>query len=178
MSYTSPDQALENSVRLMQEGAAMMVKLEGGSSQVAIVEYLTRHDIPVCAHIGLKPQSVHKIGGFKVQGRDQDQARQMQEDALALQSAGADIVLLECVPNEVGQAVTEALDVPVIGIGAGPHVDGQILVLYDALGITQGRMPRFVKNFMTEADSIPAALYAYVDAVKQRSYPAPEHCFS
>lgn len=178
MSYTSPDQALENSVRLMQEGAAMMVKLEGGSSQVAIVEYLTRHDIPVCAHIGLKPQSVHKIGGFKVQGRDKDQARQMQEDALALQSAGADIVLLECVPNEVGQAVTEALDVPVIGIGAGPHVDGQILVLYDALGITQGRMPRFVKNFMAEADSIPAALYAYVDAVKQRTYPAPEHCFS
>jgi 3-methyl-2-oxobutanoate hydroxymethyltransferase len=178
MSYTSPDQALENSVRLMQEGAAMMVKLEGGTSQVAVVEYLTRHDIPVCAHIGLKPQSVHKIGGFKVQGREQDQAKQMREDALALQQAGADIVLLECVPNEVGAAVTEVLDVPVIGIGAGPAVDGQILVLYDVLGITQGRMPRFVKNFMVDNASIPEALQAYVAAVKQRAYPAAEHCFS
>ncbi len=178
MSYTSPDQALENAVRLMQEGAAMMVKLEGGTSQIAIVEYLTKHDIPVCAHIGLKPQSVHKIGGFKVQGRDEGQALQMQEDALGLQSAGADIVLLECVPNEVGRAVTEVLDVPVIGIGAGPSVDGQILVLYDALGITQGRMPRFVKNFMDEAHSVPEALLAYVNAVKSRAYPAPEHCFS
>ena len=178
MSYTSPDQALENSVRLMQEGAAMMVKLEGGTSQVKIVEYLTRHDIPVCAHIGLKPQSVHKIGGFKVQGRDEGQALQMKEDALALQAAGADIVLLECVPNEVGKAVTEVLDVPVIGIGAGPDVDGQILVLYDVLGITQGRMPRFVKNFMVESGSIPEALSSYVDAVKSRAYPAPENCFS
>ncbi|MGI9291017.1 MAG: 3-methyl-2-oxobutanoate hydroxymethyltransferase [Gammaproteobacteria bacterium] len=178
MSYTSPDQALENSVRLMQEGAAMMVKLEGGSGQVAVVEYLTRHDIPVCAHIGLKPQSVHKIGGFKVQGRDQDQAKQMCVDALALQEAGADIVLLECVPNEVGAAVTEALDGPVIGSGAGPHVDGQILVLYDVLGITQGRMPRFVKNFMADGHSIPEALNGYVNAVKNRDYPASEHCFS
>jgi 3-methyl-2-oxobutanoate hydroxymethyltransferase len=178
MSYTSPDQALENSVRLMQEGAAMMVKLEGGSSQVKIVEYLTRHDIPVCAHIGLKPQSVHKIGGFKVQGRDEGQALQMTEDALSLQAAGADIVLLECVPNEVGKAVTEVLDVPVIGIGAGPEVDGQILVLYDALGITQGRMPRFVRNFMAGGSSIPEALHNYVVAVKNGDYPAPEHCFS
>lgn len=178
MSYTSPDQALVNAVRLMQEGSAMMVKLEGGSGQVRIVEHLTRHDIPVCAHIGLKPQSVHKIGGFKVQGRDEAQARQMIEDAKALQAAGADIVLLECVPNEVGRAVTAALDVPVIGIGAGPEVDGQILVLYDMLGITQGRLPRFVRNFMTPAGSIPAAIDQYVQAVKQREYPAPEHCFS
>ena len=178
MSYTSPDQALDNAVRLMQEGAAMMVKLEGGASQVAIVEHLTRHDIPVCAHIGLKPQSVHKIGGFKVQGRDTDQARQMIDDAVALQEAGADIVLLECVPNEVGKAVTSSLEVPVIGIGAGPHVDGQILVLYDVLGITQGRMPRFVKNFMNDSNSIGESLQHYVQAVKERSYPAPEHCFS
>jgi len=178
MSYTSPDQALENAVRLMQEGSAMMVKLEGGTSQAAIVEYLTRHDIPVCAHIGLKPQSVHKIGGFKVQGREEGQAQQMIEDALALQAAGADIVLLECVPNEVGQTVTEAVEVPVIGIGAGPHVDGQILVLYDALGITQGRMPRFVENFMGSAGTINEALHNYVQSVKGRDYPAPEHCFS
>ena len=178
MSYTSPEQALENSVRLMQEGAAMMVKLEGGAGQIRIVEYLTKHDIPVCAHLGLKPQSVHKIGGFIVQGREADQASKMREDALALQEAGADIVLLECVPNEVGAEVTSSLDVPVIGIGAGPEVDGQILVLYDALGITQGRMPRFVHNYMAEAASIPEALQSYVQAVKQRAYPAPEHCFS
>jgi 3-methyl-2-oxobutanoate hydroxymethyltransferase len=178
MSYTSPDQALENSVRLMQEGGAMMVKLEGGSSQVEIVAYLTQHDIPVCAHIGLKPQSVHKIGGFKVQGRDTGQAKQMVDDAQALQEAGADLVLLECVPNEVGKTVTSNLDVPVIGIGAGPHVDGQILVLYDVLGITQGRMPRFVKNFMSSADSVGESLQHYVQAVKERTYPAPEHCFS
>ncbi|MBS94590.1 MAG: 3-methyl-2-oxobutanoate hydroxymethyltransferase [Chromatiales bacterium] len=178
MSYTSPDQALENSVRLMQEGAAMMVKLEGGSGQVKVVEHLTRHDIPVCAHVGLKPQSVHKIGGFKVQGRDDAQGRQMIEDAQALQAAGADLVLAECVPNEIGKAVTDSLDVPVIGIGAGPDVDGQILVLYDALGITQGRVPRFVRNFMSDTGSVDEALASYVQAVKDRSYPAPEHCFS
>lgn len=178
MSYTSPDQALDNAVRLMQEGGAMMVKLEGGAGQVAIVEHLTRHDIPVCAHLGLKPQSVHKLGGFKVQGREAEQARKMADDALALQNAGADIVLLECVPNEVGQSVTESLHVPVIGIGAGPGVDGQILVLYDLLGITQGRMPRFVRNFMHDADSVAEAIGLYVNAVKDRSYPASEHCFS
>jgi 3-methyl-2-oxobutanoate hydroxymethyltransferase len=178
MSYTSPDQALDNAVRLMQEGGAMMVKLEGGAGQVAIVEHLTRHDIPVCAHLGLKPQSVHKLGGFKVQGREAEQARKMADDALALQNAGADIVLLECVPNEVGKSVTESLHVPVIGIGAGPGVDGQILVLYDLLGITQGRMPRFVRNFMEDADSVAEAIGLYVNAVKDRSYPASEHCFS
>ena len=165
-------------VRLMQDGAAMMVKLEGGASQVKIVEHLAGHDIPVCAHLGLRPQSVHKIGGFKVQGRDQAQAEQMLEDAVALEQAGADILLLECVPNELGQAVRDAVTVPVIGIGAGPGVDGQILVLYDMLGITQGRLPRFVRNFMQGGASPLEALQAYVAAVKDRSYPAPEHCFS
>jgi len=178
MSYTTPAQALDNAVRLMQEGAAMMVKLEGGASQVRIVEHLASHDIPVCAHLGLRPQSVHKIGGFKVQGRDQAQAERMLEDAVALEQAGADIVLLECVPNELGQAVRHAVGVPVIGIGAGPDVDGQILVLYDMLGITQGRLPRFVRNFMQGAASPAEAIAAYVRAVKDRSYPAPEHCFS
>jgi 3-methyl-2-oxobutanoate hydroxymethyltransferase len=178
MSYASPDQALDNSVRLMQEGGAMMIKLEGGSDQIEIVEHLARHDIPVCAHLGLKPQSVHKIGGFKVQGREPDQAREMVDAAKRLQDAGADIVLLECVPNEVGEATTNALDVPVIGIGAGPKVDGQILVLYDILDITQGRTPRFVQNFQQGNDSPLAALEAFVKAVKDRSYPKPEHCFS
>lgn len=178
MSYTTPAQALDNAVRLMQEGAAMMVKLEGGASQVRIVEHLASHDIPVCAHLGLRPQSVHKIGGFKVQGRDQAQAERMLEDAVALEQAGADIVLLECVPNELGQAVRHAVGVPVIGIGAGPDVDGQILVLYDMLGITQGRLPRFVRNFMHGTSSPAEAIAAYVRAVKDRSYPAAEHCFS
>ncbi len=178
MSYTNPAQALDNSVRMMQEGGAMMIKLEGGVGQLEIVEHLAAHDIPVCAHLGLKPQSVHKLGGFKVQGRDPDRAREMVEAGKQLQSAGADIVLLECVPNEVGQAMRDALDVPVIGIGAGPDVDGQILVLYDILGITLGRTPRFVKNFQEGHDSPLAAVQAYVKAVRERSYPAPEHCFS
>ena len=178
MSYTTPAVALENAVRLMQEGSAMMVKLEGGASQVKVVEHLASHDIPVCAHLGLRPQSVHKIGGFRVQGRDQSQAEQMLEDAVALEQAGADILLLECVPNELGQALRDSVTVPVIGIGAGPGVDGQILVLYDMLGITQGRLPRFVQNFMQGRSSPLEALQAYVAAVKDRSYPAPEHCFS
>ena len=178
MSYANPDQALMNAVRMMQEGGAMMIKLEGGEGQIEIVEHLARHDIPVCAHLGLKPQSVHKIGGFKVQGREAEKAQEMLDAARRLQDAGSDIVLLECVPNEVGEAITKALDVPVIGIGAGPAVDGQILVLYDILDITQGRTPRFVRNFQTEHNSPIGALSAYVEAVRDRSYPAPEHCFS
>ncbi len=178
MSYTTPVQALDNAVRLMQEGGAMMVKLESGQGQVEVVEYLARHDIPVCAHLGLKPQSVHKIGGFKVQGRERQVAENMARDAQALENAGADVVLLECVPNEVGRTITQALQIPVIGIGAGPDVDGQILVLYDMLGITQGRTPRFVRNFMTGLDSPLDGVRAYVQAVKSRSYPAGEHCFS
>jgi len=178
MSYTNPGQALDNAVLLMQEGGAMMIKLEGGAGQLEIVEHLARHDIPVCAHIGLKPQSVHKIGGFKVQGRDPGKAQEMIENSRRLQDAGADIVLLECVPNELGEVVTSALEVPVIGIGAGPDVDGQILVLYDMLDITKGKTPRFVKNFMKGCDAPIDALAAYVKAVKDGSYPEPEHCFS
>ena len=178
MSYTEPGMALDNAVRLMQDGGAMMVKLEGGDDQVDIVKHLARHDIPVCAHLGLKPQSVHKIGGFKVQARDPEQAKEMLDSAKRLQDAGADIVLLECVPNEAAKVVTEALHVPVIGIGAGPDVDGQILVLYDILDITQGRTPKFVKNYQAGCDSPLAALQAYVREVKEGDYPAPEHCFS
>ncbi len=178
MSYASPEQALDNAVRLMQEGGAMMVKLEGGQSQVDVVSCLARHDIPVCAHVGLKPQSVHKIGGFKVQGREPAAVRQMVEDAKALEGAGADLLLLECVPNEVGEMISQAIQLPIIGIGAGPSVDGQVLVLYDMLGITLGRTPRFVRNFMEDADSTLDALQAYVLAVRNRDYPSSEHCFS
>jgi 3-methyl-2-oxobutanoate hydroxymethyltransferase len=178
MSYTTPPQALDNAVRLMQEAGAMMVKLESGRGQLAVVEYLAQQDIPVCAHLGLKPQSVHKIGGFKVQGREQDAAQRMLDEARSLQDAGADVVLLECVPRNVGEAIRAALHVPVIGIGAGAGVDGQILVVYDILGITQGRTPRFVKNFMQGRDAVLEGIRAYVEAVKDRSYPAEEHTFS
>lgn len=178
MSYVEPAQALDNAVHMMQDGGAMMIKLEGGDGQVEIVEHLAKHDIPVCAHLGLKPQSVHKIGGFKVQGREPDKAKQMIKSARNLEGAGADLLLLECVPNELGKAITDAVQVPVIGIGAGPSVDGQILVLYDILDITQGRTPRFVQNFTVGQQSPLDAIKAYVQAVKDRKYPAPEHCFS
>ena len=177
MTYTSPKLALESAVRLMQEGGAKMVKLEGGASQVAIVEFLAGHDIAVCAHLGLKPQSVHKTGGFRVQGREEAVADQMRRDAKSLQDAGADVVLLECIPAQLGKEITADLHVPVIGIGAGPDTDGQILVLYDVLDITPGRKPRFVQNFMTGHDSPLAGIQAYVQAVRSRAYPTAEHCF-
>jgi 3-methyl-2-oxobutanoate hydroxymethyltransferase len=177
MSYPSRELALSNAVRLMQEGGARMVKLESGQAQTEIVEFLASHDIAVCAHLGLKPQSVHKTGGFRVQGRDDQAAQRMLEDALALEAAGADLVLLECIPAALGRGISQALKVPVIGIGAGPDTDGQILVLYDILDITAGRKPRFVRNFMPGADSPQAAVTRYVQAVKSGEYPAPEHCF-
>ncbi|HEY8537883.1 MAG TPA: 3-methyl-2-oxobutanoate hydroxymethyltransferase [Steroidobacteraceae bacterium] len=177
MTYATKEQALENAVRLMQEGGAKMVKLEGGAGQVEIVRFLAEHDIAVCAHLGLKPQSVHKAGGFRVQGREEAAAEQMLRDAKALEEAGADLVLLECIPASLGAEITKELHVPVIGIGAGPDTDGQILVLYDILEITPGRKPRFVKNFMEGQQSPLDGVKAYVQAVKSRTYPAPEHCF-
>jgi 3-methyl-2-oxobutanoate hydroxymethyltransferase len=175
-SYPTAEVALANSVRLMQEGGAEMVKLESGLGQLEIVEFLAKHDIAVCAHLGLKPQSVHKTGGFRVQGRDEDAARRMIASAKALESAGADM-LLECSPSELGKKITGQLHVPVIGIGAGPDTDGQILVLYDVLDITTGRKPRFVKNYMDGATSNLDALKRYVQAVKTKAYPGPEHEF-
>jgi 3-methyl-2-oxobutanoate hydroxymethyltransferase len=177
MTYTSKETALANAVKLMQEGGAKMVKLEGGAGQAEIVEFLASHDIAVCAHLGLRPQSVHKTGGFRVQGREEAAAEQMRRDAKLLQDSGADVVLLECVPAHLGKEITAELHVPVIGIGAGPDTDGQILVLYDVLDITPGRKPRFVHNFQQGRDSPLAALQAYGEAVKSRAYPAPEHCF-
>jgi 3-methyl-2-oxobutanoate hydroxymethyltransferase len=177
MSYPSRDLALAHSVRLMQEGGAKMVKLESGGKQTDIVEFLSGHDIAVCAHVGLKPQSVHKTGGFRVQGRERETAARLLEEARQLEAAGADIVLLECIPASLGQTITEALQVPVIGIGAGAGTDGQILVTYDMLDITTGRKPRFVRNFMEGAHSNLDALQRYVRAVKQGEYPAPEHAF-
>lgn len=177
MSYPSREQALHNSVRLMQEGGAGMVKLESGAEQIRIVEFLASHDIAVCAHLGLRPQSVHKTGGFRVQGRQKDAAANMLQMGLDLQSAGADLMLLECIPAQLGAEITAALDVPVIGIGAGPGTSGQIQVIYDVLDITSGRKPRFAQTYTSANGSPLGALEAYVAAVKSRSYPAPEHCF-
>ena len=181
LSYATLERALDSSLRLMQEGGAKMVKLEGGREQASIVEYLSVRGVPVCAHLGLRPQFVHKMGAFKVQGRDEEAAQEMLHDAKVLAEAGADLLLLECIPAELGRRITEASPVPVIGIGAGQGVDGQILVMHDILNIspmvTLGRKPRFVKNYMTGGVDIEGAIRNYVTEVKNGAYPAPEHCF-
>ena len=177
MSYTSTRQAMMSAARLMQEGGAQMVKLEGDGRQVETVSKLAEHGVPVCAHIGLQPQLIHKLGGYRVQGRNADQAKQMIEDAVALEQAGADVLLLECVPALLAAEITAELEIPVIGIGASPQCDGQILVLQDVLGITPGRAPGFVKNFMIGQDSIQSAIQSYTDAVKLETFPAESHLF-
>lgn len=177
MSYSSAEQAMGTAGRLMKEGGAHMVKLEGGATQLETVRQLTANGIPVCAHLGLLPQSVHKLGGYRVQGRDDESARIMKEDALALEAAGAQMLVLECVPTELAREISGALEIPVIGIGAGPGCDGQVLVIYDMLGITPRENPRFVKNFLQGASSIVAAISNYVRAVKDGSFPAEEHSF-
>jgi len=178
MSYADPSRALDNGARALQEAGATMVKLEGGREQLHIVEALASHDIPVCAHIGLKPQSIHKLGAYRVQGRKPAAATAMIEEAAMLESAGADVILLECVPALLAAEITGVVSVPVIGIGAGSDCDGQILVLHVLLGITPGKPPLFAKDFMREAQDIPSAIRAYVEAVKARHFPAAEHCFN
>jgi 3-methyl-2-oxobutanoate hydroxymethyltransferase len=177
MSYATPERALDTAQRFMQEGGAQMVKLEGAGNQREVVEYLASRGIPVCAHLGLRPQSVHKLGGFKVQGKDSEAAREMLEDAQTLEAAGADIILLEAVPAALAREITQAVAVPVIGIGAGVDCDGQILVTYDMLDITPGRRPKFVRNFMEGAASPADAVQRFVRAVKDKSFPGPEHAF-
>ncbi len=176
MSYASESQTLENAAALMRAGAHI-VKLEGGAWIENTTRLLAERGIPVCAHMGLTPQSVNRIGGFHVQGRDTDQAQLIIEEARLLQDAGANILLLECVPRELAKSITNALEIPVIGIGAGPDTSGQIMVLHDVLGVSP-ITPKFVKNFLRDAEDIPAAIQAYVDAVKSKSFPAEEHCFS
>lgn len=176
MSYAFPDQAIHNAARLMQEGGAEMIKLEGGDAQVCTVTHLAELGIPVCAHLGLQPQSVHKLGGYRVQGRKEAQAEKMLADAQALQEAGADMLVLECVPVELAEKLTDNLHIPTIGIGAGRVCDGQVLVLQDMLGIT-GRAPKFAQNFLQEGRTIQEAVSAYILAVKDESFPADQHCF-
>lgn len=181
MSFPDPVRALDNAARLMQEGGAHMVKLEGGGHVIEVVANLTRHGVPVCGHLGLQPQAVHKLGGYRVQGRDQVTADNMLREAKAMQDAGADVLLLECVPSTLAKKITESLSIPTIGIGAGRDCDGQVLVLYDVLGISMGHRPRFAKNFLADLPtgeiSIHAAIRAYVDAVKQQRFPTDEHSF-
>lgn len=174
MSYANVEQAIANAARLMAEGGAQMVKLEGGAIVTDIVQQLTERGVPVCAHLGLLPQSVHRLGGYRVQGREPEQAQQLLAQAQQLAAAGADMLVLECVPAEVGQMITAGVDIPVIGIGAGADCDGQVLVLYDMLGITPGKRPRFCQDFLATADSIPAAISHYVKAVKSGQFPTSE----
>jgi 3-methyl-2-oxobutanoate hydroxymethyltransferase len=175
-SYATPEIAFRNAVLLMQAGA-QMVKLEGGAWLVDTVRFLTDRAVPVCAHLGLTPQSVHQLGGYKVQGKTIAGAEQLQADALALQAAGASILVLEAIPATLGKEVTALLNIPTIGIGAGPDCSGQVLVMHDLLGVFPGRKARFVKNFMEGQTSIDAAVTAYVAAVKNNTFPALEHCF-
>lgn len=171
---TTPAAAYENAARLMQAGAHM-VKLEGGAWLAETVELLTQRSIPVCAHLGLTPQSVHTLGGYRVQGRSFDAAQRLRSDALALQDAGATQLVLEMVPSKVAASITQELSIPTIGIGAGVDCSGQVLVLHDMLGVYPGHRPRFVRDFMAGQTSIRAAIESYVAAVKARSFPAPEH---
>ncbi|MEH6825354.1 MAG: 3-methyl-2-oxobutanoate hydroxymethyltransferase [Motiliproteus sp.] len=176
MSYATPEQAMHSSAALMQAGANL-VKLEGGAWLAETISLLGERGIPVCAHLGLTPQAVNKLGGYKVQGRSEDSAASLLEDARMLEQAGAAMLLLECVPSALAKAVTDAVSIPVIGIGAGADTDAQVLVLHDILNITPGRKPRFVKNFMADAESIQDALQAYADAVHSKNFPQPEHGF-
>jgi len=172
----SPEQAIENAIELMAAGA-QMVKLEGGVVMSDTVRFLVERGIPVCGHIGLTPQSVHALGGFKVQGKSEEAINDLIVAAKALEQSGASAIVLELVPNDVGRRVTDAIDIPVIGIGAGPYCSGQVLNLYDMLDIYQGRKPKFVKNFMADSSSILDAVKAYVTEVKAGTFPGPEHCF-
>ena len=176
-SYGDPVQALDSAAELMRTGADM-VKLEGGDWQVDIIQYLVERSVPVCAHLGLLPQSVHLLGGYKVQGKSKDAASHMLEQAIACQKAGAQMVVLEAIPSSLGERITEELHIPTIGIGAGPDCSGQVLVLQDMLGISPGKPPKFVKNFMDGHQSVEGAIKAYVREVKSGKFPGPEHGFA
>lgn len=172
----SPEQAYQNAAKLMAAGAHM-VKCEGTAWLADTIEFLTKRDIPVCAHLGLTPQSVHALGGYRVQGRDAQGANDLKQNARRMQDAGAQLVLFELIPVQLAREITDTLDVPTIGIGAGASCDGQVLVLHDMLDVVPGPKPRFVKNFMTGQSSIQGAVQAYVEAVKNNTFPASEHTF-
>lgn len=176
MGAATVERTLESATALMQAGANM-VKLEGSAWLAESIELLNRNGIPVCAHMGLTPQAVNALGGYRVQGKDDDSANEMLEAARILEQAGAAMLLLECVPRELSTRITQAVNIPVIGIGAAPECDGQVLVMHDMLGISPGKPARFVKNFMADASDIPSAFKAYHEAVLAGTFPADEHCF-
>ena len=176
MTYGTVPDALDNAAELMRAGAHM-VKLEGSDWMKETITALSERGVPVCAHLGLTPQFVNKLGGYKVQGREDKQAELMIEHASDLVAAGADVILLECVPAPLAARITQAVQAPVIGIGAGRDTDAQVLVLHDMLGIPEGRKAKFVKNFLAEGSSIPGAIEAYVRAVRDRTFPGDEHTF-
>lgn len=175
MTYATPEFAAKNAAALIQDGGAQMVKLEG--AKIEIIEFLVAQGISVCGHLGLLPQFIHQLGGYKVQGKMADTAKKLLSDALKIQNAGATMLVLECVPADLARQITEQLTIPVIGIGAGSSCDGQVLVIYDMLGISMGKRPRFSKNFLLDTNSIESALKNYAHAVKQGDFPAPEHSF-
>ena len=174
LSYATVDQCLIAGRTLMAAGAAML-KLEGAGPVLDCIRALSERDVPVCAHLGLTPQSVHKLGGFKVQGREQLAAERLRADARAVVEAGADLLVLECVPSALASEISSEIAIPTIGIGAGPGCDGQVLVLHDLIGVSGGRRPRFVKDFLKGRGSIAEAVAAYVAAVRAREFPAAEH---
>ncbi|MEG3767719.1 3-methyl-2-oxobutanoate hydroxymethyltransferase [Alteromonas sp. 14N.309.X.WAT.G.H12] len=176
MSYATPAETYQNAAKLMAAGASM-VKLEGGAWLGETISGLIERGVPVCGHLGLTPQSVHVFGGFKVQGREESQAAKLVEDALALERAGAQLLVLECVPTALGKAVSDALTIPVIGIGAGPHTDGQILVMHDMFGISANYMPKFSKNYLLETGDMRQAVQKYIEEVKSGAFPAPSQSF-
>ncbi|WP_050657771.1 3-methyl-2-oxobutanoate hydroxymethyltransferase [Gallaecimonas pentaromativorans] len=176
MSYATPQQACENAAMLMRAGA-QMVKLEGGEWVCDTIRTLVERSVPVCAHIGLMPQSVHVMGGYKVQGKSEEDAARILRDAKAVEAAGAQLLVIECVSKKVAKAVTEALSIPVIGIGAGPDTDGQVLVMHDMFGISAGHTPKFSKNFLIETGNMQDAVARYVSDVAEGRFPAAEHSF-
>ncbi|WP_419208935.1 3-methyl-2-oxobutanoate hydroxymethyltransferase [Photobacterium leiognathi subsp. mandapamensis] len=176
MSYATPEQACENAAKLMRAGANM-VKLEGGAWLADTISMLAERAVPVCAHLGLTPQSVNIFGGYKVQGRDIDKAEQMVKDAIVLKNAGAQIIVLECVPASLAERITKTVDIPVIGIGAGNSTDGQILVMHDMFGISANYMPKFSKNFLAETGDMREAVTKYIKDVETGEFPGPQHTF-
>ena len=175
LSYVNTSQAIENAAKLLQQGGVQMVKLEG--ARLEVIHFLVEQGIPVCGHLGLLPQSINQLGAYKVKGKRQQEADKIFDDAKKLEQAGASLLVLECVPATLAKKITQALKIPVIGIGAGVDCDGQILVLYDMLGLESGKRPRFTKNFMEEAKSIENAIEHYHHAVKKACFPSIEHSY-
>lgn len=178
-SYENINDGLSNAKRLLESGADM-VKLEGADTRLKVVKALVDNQIPVCGHLGLLPQSVDELGGYKVQGREQAAADKILDDALQLQTAGVDMLVLECIPKALGKRISESLTIPTIGIGAGIDCDGQVLVLYDLIGLTPGRLPRFVKNFfedLPQGAGITEAIIAFVTDVRQGRFPTQQHSY-